>query len=100
MQHELYVNSSRRARSAYPLVVVLQADVAEGAERVVATLTTAIGGRPSRMQPIVRHDGTEFAIVMRILQMMPGRLLRHPVGSIAHYRDDLTRALDWLFFGI
>jgi hypothetical protein len=28
------------------------------------------------------------------------RFLRHPVGSIAQYREDLTRALDWLFFGI
>jgi len=100
MQHELFVNPSRRARAIYPLIVVLQADVAEGDERVVAPLTTVIGGRPSRMHPIVRHDGAGLAVVMRLLSTMPNRLLRHPVGSIAQYRDDLSRALDWLFFGI
>lgn len=29
MQHDLFVNPSRRARAVYPLVVVLQADVVE-----------------------------------------------------------------------
>jgi hypothetical protein len=37
---------------------------------------------------------------MRLLGLVPARFLRHPIGSIAQHRDDLTRALDWLFFGI
>jgi hypothetical protein len=52
------------------------------------------------MRPLVRHDGEQFIVIMRLLGLLPIRLLRHPVGSIAQYRDDLTRALDWLFFGI
>ena len=100
IQHELFVHPNRRLRATYPLVVVLQADVAQGDERVVAPLSRAITGRPSRMRPLIRHDGDPFIVMMRLLGIVPTRLLRHPVGSIAQYRDDMTRALNWLFFGI
>src|SRR4051794_31810378 len=98
MQHRLFVNPNRHGRSSYPLVVVLQADVAEGSERIVAPLSRAEGEMPSRLRPIVLHDDVAFMVMMRLLGILPDRLLRHPVGSIAHYREDLTRALDWLFF--
>ena len=100
MQHKLFVNPSRRARAAYPLVVVLQVDIAEGAERIVAPLSRAEGEPASRLRPLIHHDGKEFIVLMRLLGVLPVRLLRHPVGSIAQYRDDLIRAIDWLFCGI
>ncbi len=99
-QHDLFVHPNRHARSAYPLIVVLQADVAEGAERVVAPLARADSSPPSRMRPMVRHDGREFIVIIRLLGLIPTRLLRHPVGSIAAYQKDIVRALDWLFCGI
>jgi hypothetical protein len=100
MQHDLFVHPNTRARAVYPLIVVLQADVAEGSERIVAPLTLASASPPSRMRPLVDHDGEKFIVVMRMLGLVPNRVLRHKVGSITQYRDDLTRALDWLFFGI
>jgi hypothetical protein len=100
MQHELFVHPNRRVRTAYPLVVVLQADVAEGDTRVVAPLSRATTDRPSRMRPLIRHDTEVFMVIIRLLAIVPVRLLRHPVGSIAQHRDDLARALDWLLFGI
>ena len=100
MQHELFVHPNARARTIYPLIVVLHADVAEGDERVVAPLTRGIPGSTSRMRPAIRHDGEDFIVIIRLLALLPLRLLRHPIGSIARYRDDLTRALDWLFCGI
>jgi hypothetical protein len=100
MQHDLFVHPNRRVRASYPLVVVLQADVAEGEERVVAPLSRDVTNRPSRMRPVIRHEGDMFMVMMRLLGIMPVRLLRHPVGSIARHRDDLMRALDWLFWGI
>ncbi len=101
MQHKLFANPSRRARSVYPLVVVLQVDIAEGAERIVAPLSRAGGNEPSsRLRPLIQHDGKDFIVLMRLLGILPVRVLRHPVGSIAQYRDDLIRAIDWLFCGI
>ncbi len=40
MQHDLFVNPSRRGRAIYPLFVDLQADIVGGEGRIVAPLTT------------------------------------------------------------
>jgi hypothetical protein len=102
MQHDLFVNPSRRGRAVYPFVVVVQADVVEADTRIVAPLAgTVIIARPrSRALPLVSHDGREYVVMMRLLGVLPVRHLRGCVGSVARYRDDITRALDWLFFGI
>lgn len=102
MQHDLFVNPNRRARSIYPLLVVLQADVVEGDGRIVAPLTTTavVPTPPRRALPLVSHDGQDYVVIVRLLGFLSVRHLGGSVGSIAHYRDDITRALDWLFFGI
>ena len=102
MQHDLFVNPNRRARSIYPLLVVLQADVVEGDGRIVAPLTTTaiVPAPPRRVMPLISHDGRDYVVIIRLLGFLSVRHLGGPVGSIAQYRDDITRALDWLFFGI
>jgi toxin CcdB len=102
MQHELFVNPNRHAKSIYPLVVTLQADVVEADTRIVAPLTTTaiVPNPPARALPLIEHDGRDYVVLMRLMGVLPARQLRHSVGTIAHYRADITRALDWLFFGI
>jgi toxin CcdB len=100
MRHDLFLNPNRRERAGFPLIVALQADVAEGEFRVVAPLTAVTSRTPtSRLVPIVEHAGQHYVVLFNLIANLPTRLLRHPVGSIAQYRDDLTRALDWLFLG-
>lgn len=101
MQHDLSVNPSRRGRPTYPLLVDLQADVVHGDGRIVAPLTTTaiVPDPPNRALPRVSVDGRDYVVMMRLLAYFPARHLGAPIGSIAHRHDDLTRALDWLFFG-
>lgn len=101
MQHDLYANPNHRIRSIYPFVVQLQANIVEGHDRIVAPLTPAdvMPGAVSRIRPRVRHDNQDYVVVMRLMGPLPTRLLRHQVGSIAPWRDDINLALDWLFFG-
>jgi toxin CcdB len=101
MQHDLYANPNRLERAGFPLLVDLQVNVVDGAYRVVAPLTGVTPTMPTnRLVPIIEHDGQHYAVLFNLTTNLSARLLRHPVGSVAHYRDDLTRALDWLFFGI
>jgi toxin CcdB len=103
MQHELFANPNARSRRAYPLVVVLQSDIAEGESRLVAPLAPHTGPltrAASRALPLVDHDGEHYAVALPLISSLPRNQLRHTVGNIAQYRDGLTRALDWLFFGI
>jgi toxin CcdB len=101
MQHDLFANPNRRNRVGFPLIVELQANVVDGAFRIMARLTPATLRAPiNRLVPIIEHDGQKFVVLFNLITNLSSRLLRHPVGSIAPYRDDLSRALDWLFFGI
>jgi toxin CcdB len=102
MQHDLFVNPDRRGRVIYPLVVVLQADVVDSDTKIVAPLTTTaiVPNPPTRALPLVTHDDRDYVVIMRLIGVLAGRQLGQPVGSVAPYRDDITRALDWLFFGI
>jgi hypothetical protein len=101
MQHELFANPSRRARSVYPLIVALQANIVGGESEMIAPLTPVTQSTPaSRLPPIVEHGRCRYGVMFPLMTNLSARLLRHPVGSIAQFRDDLTRALDWLFFGI
>jgi hypothetical protein len=46
------------------------------------------------------HDGQSYVVMMRLLGFLPVRQLGSSIGSIAEHRDDITSALEWLFFGI
>jgi len=103
MQHDVFANPAPRTGAAFPYVVVLQADIApEGRGRVVAPIIPrhAMPGAAGRLLPLVRHAGQDFHLALELMTSLPMRALRNPVGSIASYRDDITRALDWLFTGI
>jgi toxin CcdB len=103
MQHDLYSNPNTRSRRAFPFVVVLQADLAEGDRRLVAPVAPYVGpftSAQSRALPLIEHDAKRFAVALPLVSSLPRNMLRRAVGSVAAYRDDITRALDWLFFGI
>jgi mRNA-degrading endonuclease toxin of MazEF toxin-antitoxin module len=102
MQHEVFRNPDRRARSAYPLVVVLQADIVEADTRIVAPLTTTeiVPNPPTRALPLVSHDGRDYVVIMHSVGVLRSRQLGQPLGTITQYRDDISHALDWLLFGI
>jgi toxin CcdB len=87
----------------FPFVVVLQADLAEGERRSVAPLAPYVApftSSASRALPLIEHDAKRYAVTLPLISSLPRNMLRHSVGSLANYQSDITRALDWLFFGI
>jgi toxin CcdB len=102
MQHEVFVNPSQRFRAAFPVIAVLQADVAEGRDRMVAPMApfATYSGSPGRLSPIVQYGGATFYLVLPLMGLLPHTRLTKPIGTIRAYRDDIVRAIDWLFTGI
>lgn len=101
MQHDVHPNPTQRERRSYPFLVVLQADIVDESMKIVAPLIPAAAyAGQSRLLPVVEHDGQRYGVMFHLLTHMPSRWLKHPVGSLAAWRDDLSRALDWLFFGV
>jgi toxin CcdB len=104
MQHDLCRNPNPRSRSAFPFVVILQADLAaEGETRLVAPVAPHVGplaSAVSRALPVIEHHGKRYAVALSLISALPRRQLQQPEASLAHYRDDITRALDWLLWGV
>jgi toxin CcdB len=103
VQFDVFVNPIVAARRAYPYVVALQSDFAQGArDQIVAPLAplramTAVAGR---LTPIVRVDSTEHVILVPALMGVRRSELGEPVSSLADARTELLDAIDFLFFGI
>jgi len=102
MQHEVFVNPSLRFRAMFPFIAELQADVAQGRDRMVAPMApfASYSAAPGRLTPIVQHGGAAFYLVLPLMGLLPRPRLTNPVGSIRGQRDDIVRAIDWLFTGI
>jgi hypothetical protein len=39
-------------------------------------------------------------MVLTLMGLLPHTRLTKPIGTIRAYRDDIVRAIDWLFTGI
>lgn len=90
-----------RTANGYPtLVVVLQHDTVPGRLVVVAPFV-ANGVRPvlSRYSPLVRFGEQDYLIATNELAAVDKVDLGPPLGSVAHHRDAIVRALDLLFTG-
>lgn len=102
MQHDVFVNPSQRYRTAFPFIAELQADIAEGRDRMVAPMAhaAAMPAGTGRLSPIVHHGGETFYLTISLMGLVPRSRLTKPVSTIKQHRDDITRAIAWLLAGI
>lgn len=102
-QFDVFTNPISRARRAYPLVAVLQADLADtGRERIVAPLAprTRLEGSVGRMTPHVDVGGAAYVLLVPALAAIHTEDLREHRGQLGRYRDEIVAALDFLFLGV
>ena len=103
MQFDVFTNPIAATRRAYPLLVVLQSDLAENSEnRLVAPIVprSSLAKVAGRLTPIVTIDSTEHVVLVTALTGIRSDGLRQPVSSLAACRGDLLDAVDYLFFGL
>ena len=96
-QFDLYLASNKS------LVVVLQGDALEAiATRVFAPCLPADrpGMRPDRLAPAFFHAEREYRVMMHLMGAAPVHRLGVKVGTVAHLRNDIIRALDLLITGV
>jgi toxin CcdB len=101
-QYDVVDNPLPRARKAFPLVAILQSDLADtGSDRIVAPLVPGarISGVVGRLIPIVKVKGVDYALLVPRLAPLPAAELRTVRGNLSAYRSDIVAALDVLFLG-
>jgi toxin CcdB len=87
-----------------PLVVDVQADLLSGlGTRVVVPLTvpSETSDLPlRRLKPLIDIGGVAYLFQAPDIGAMLAKDLRNPIANVeARHRDDITRALDFLFQG-
>ena len=99
---DIVENPNRGGRSLYPFLLVLQHDRVTAIQSVVvaplvrAPTTVA----PSRLHPVIEHNGERYVILTEDLGSVPRNNLTHVVGSAEALEYEITAALDMLFTGI
>jgi toxin CcdB len=103
VQFDVFDNPVPRARQDFPLVIVLQSDVASvGRDRIVAPLVprermTKLAGR---LTPIVSVGGVEHVMLVPRMTSVAATELRIPRAQLTAHRDDILLAIDFLFLGV
>lgn len=103
MQFDVFVNPIAAARRAYPYVVVMQSDFAQGArDQIVAPLAprASLGQTAGLLTPVVAIDSSDYAVLVPALAGVRRRDLGECISSLADARDKLLAAIDYLFFGV
>ena len=82
-------------------VVNVQADLLDSlATRVVVPLMPRASVKVIRdLNPIVRIEDMDYIVMTQELAAVPRSSLRRAIGSLAEWRDEITRALDVLLIG-
>ena len=83
------------------LVVDVQANFLDHLEsRVVVPLLSTTGALGiAGVNPICEFEGETYFLQTQEIAVMTRRVLSKSLGSLAEYRDEITRALDTLFLG-
>ena len=84
MRHDVFINPAPRSRSAFPPIAVLQADIAEGRNRMIAPMAprAAMPAAIGRLMPVVRHDGRDYLLAIELMVSIPPNDLRHAAGDM------------------
>jgi toxin CcdB len=73
------------------------------ATRIVVPLALAREFRNEAMTgltPRIEFNGNELMIVIPQIASMPSKLLKQPIGTLEHLRDEIIAALDFAITGI
>jgi toxin CcdB len=103
-QFDVFENPSKKARSAVPLLVVLQHDRASEMASVIvaalAPLTKAKGLTKSKLYPVIRVTRKDFVLLTPNMAAVPRKQLEKAVANVESDERRIIGALDMLFTGI
>ena len=103
-QFDVYSNPSHTTHEAYPYLVDIQnPTISEIATRIVIPLGKLKHFNNEEMKnltPKVEYDGEQLLLPVPQNTTIPSRLLKNPVGSLSHLRDEIVAALTFAITGI
>jgi toxin CcdB len=103
-QFDVYQNPSPNTRHLYPYIVDIQNPViADISTRIVVPLGVMKSFKNTNMKgltPEIEYNGERLLLLIPQIASIPSKILKNPVGSLEHFRDDVIAALDFAITGI
>lgn len=103
-QFDVYPNPSQTSKAFYPYLLDIQSPyLSELVTRIVIPLgkRTSFGGQTMQgLTPEITFDDQELLLLTPQISSVPAKQLKNPVGSLAHFRDQIVGALDFAVTGI
>lgn len=103
-QFDVYKNPSKNTRAMFPYILDIQNSViSEIATRIVIPLGRLEyfkNEKMNRLTPEVLYEGERFLLLTPQIASVPKKVLRDPIGSLNHMRQDIIDSLDFATTGI
>jgi len=103
-QFDVYNNPNTRTKKQYPYLVGIQnLLIADIATRIVIPLGRAslFGNQAmKKLTPELEYKNEKLILLIPQIASIPSTLLKNPIGTIQHLRDDIINALDFAISGI
>jgi toxin CcdB len=96
-QFDVYENPSKATKQAYPFLLDIQNSIlSDLATRIVIPLGKLEHVRNESMQiltPIIEYKDEKLILLTPQIASIPNKILKEPIGSLAHLRDDILGAI-------
>lgn len=103
-QFDVYLNPSTKSRKHYPYLLDIQSPyIADISTRIVIPLGYASSFRNEAMNiltPEIDYNDERFLLLTPQISSVPVKILKEPIGSLSHFRDQIINALDFAIAGI
>ena len=103
-QFDVYINPSKRTGVIFPYIVDIQNSViSEIASRIVIPLGKLENFKNEMMKgltPEVNYEGERLLLLTPQIASIPSKLLKNPIGSLSHMRQEIIASLDFATTGI
>lgn len=103
-QFDVYPNPSRTTRKYLPYLLDIQNPfLSDLSTRLVIPLgfrSAFKNEAMNRLTPEVSYEGDELLILTPQMSSVPASILKKPLGSLSHFRNEIISALDFAVTGI
>lgn len=103
-QFDVYPNPSKQSKKHYPYLLDIQSPyISDIATRIVIPLGYAAlfqNEAMSKLTPEISFEDTSLLLLTPQISSVPATILKQPVGSLAHFREQIINALDFAVSGI